>query len=346
MIDVDRMREIAQALYSPMVEASHGDRGTRALRDLLEFLQALYKHLAPDARRTRILVLKHLEDVPVAPLVNALECPSVSHMPKFSPDPIVIQVLQNGRSLVSQTAIVDPAQAAQECVVYTYEERVEKFYARAFVRTVPNPAVGYASIFAVPTFDDLSLALVEYRDKLARKTSCEILFRAWDGQKRIVFKSAPESTMRNSLTRFLRDCLRGDVEVRPEQNVTPTRPVDIKVTWFMSNRLALIEIKWLGASKTGTGTLVRYSDSRARGGAKQLADYLEGNAVQAPRQETRGYLVVLDGRCGRVKPSTVTINHADGFKYEHSEIVFEPKYHEIRSDFEVPIRMFMEPVCD
>jgi hypothetical protein len=346
MIDINRMRKIAESLYSPMVEAIHGERGTRALRDVLEFLQAFYKRLAPETRKSRILVLKHLDDVTLDPLLDANECPSVSHMPTFSDDQVVVQVLQNGRSLVSQTAVVDPVQAAQESVVYTYEERIEKFYAGAEVRTVCNPGVGYASIFAVPTFDDLKLALDEYRDKHARKTSCQILAQAWKGQKRIVFRNAPESTMRNSLTQFLKDCVRGDVEVRPEQVVDQSHPVDIKVTWYMSNRLGLIEIKWLGASKKGPNKLTRYSEGRARKGAKQLADYLDGNAVQAPQQETRGYLVIFDGRRGGVKPWTTRINHANGFKYEHAEIVFSPKYHHTRSDFDPPTRMFMEPVCD
>ena len=205
---------------------------------------------------------------------------------------------------------------------------------------------GYSSIFAIPTFDDLKLALFGYRDKHVRRTSCRILEQVWRGQKRIIFRAGPEPTMRNSLTQFLKACLRGNVEVRPEQNVDESHPVDIKVTWFMSNRLALIEIKWLGASTKTARTLVRYSDSRARSGAKQLADYLDENAIQAPRQQTRGYLVIFDGRRAKIKPSTRRVNHADGFKYEHSEIVFSPKHHEKRSDFEPPIRMFMEPVCE
>lgn len=192
MIDVNGMREIAQGLYSPMVEASHGEPGIRALCDLLEFLQAFYKHLAPETRKTRILVLKHLNDVTLDPLLGAVQCPSASNMPAFSAEQIVIQVLQNGWALVSQTAAVDPVQAAQECVVYTYEKRVEKFYAKAKVSTVPKLGAGYASMFALPTFDNLKLALIEYRDKRARKTSCQILASAWSGQKHIVFRNAPK----------------------------------------------------------------------------------------------------------------------------------------------------------
>jgi hypothetical protein len=151
--------------------------------------------------------------------------------------------------------------------------------------------------------------------------------------------------MRNSLTQFLKHTLRGNVEVRPEQIVNATRPVDIKVTWFMSNRLALIEIKWIGASKGKKGKLTKRFDGRAREGASQLADYLDANGVQAPAHESRGYLVVLDGRRGTLKSSTTHINTANGFKYEGKEISYSPEFHNKRSDFEVPFRMFIEPIC-
>jgi hypothetical protein len=241
---------------------------------------------------------------------------------------------------------MDPASLAHESVVYTYENRVERFYAKNEVSKVMNPAQGYASIFAVPTFDKLQTALGEYRLNQARKSSCKILSTSWKSpSRRIFFRNSPESIMRDSLTQFLKICLRGDAEVRPEQNVDETHPADIKVTWFMSNRLAFIEIKWLGASKTSATKLTRYTASRAREGAKQLADYLDANATQAPTHQTRGYLIVLDGRRAKLKPSTTKINHQNGFRFENQEIPYSPKYHQTRTDFEMPIRMFMEPVC-
>ena len=152
--------------------------------------------------------------------------------------------------------------------------------------------------------------------------------------------------MRDSLTQFLKVCLRGDVEVRPEQIVDETHPADIKVTWFMSNRLAFIEIKWLGAAKATAKTLTRYSAARARVGAKQLAEYLDANATQAPTHQTRGFLVVLDGRRANVKTSTRRLTYDNGFKYERKEILYSPRYEKVRNDFEIPIRMFMEPICE
>ncbi len=345
MIDIGRMAQIADELYFPMVEDKHGQKGTHALRELLDFLQSLYKYVAPETRSTRILVFRHVDDTTVAALGDSVECISAQHLPALSTDPIVIQLRTNGRLLLSQTVQIDPILLAQESVVYTFENRIERFYAKNEVRVVTNPAQGYPSVFAVPTFDSLKTALEEYRSKQARKSSCKILATCWKNPSRIFFKNAPESTMRDSLTQFLKICLRGDVEVRPEQIVDESHPADIKITWFMSNRLAFIEIKWLGAAKTSATKLTRYSEGRARTGAKQLADYLNGNAIQAPKHQTRGYLIVLDGRRAKVKPSTKKINSENGFKYENKEILYSPEYHQIRPDFEAPIRMFMEPIC-
>ena len=73
-------------------------------------------------------------------------------------------------------------------------------------------------------------------------------------------------------------------------------PWILKATWFMTNRLALIEIKWLGQSRDDTSRKNNYSVVRAKSGAKQLADYMDADKVQAPTHESRGYLVVVDAR--------------------------------------------------
>jgi hypothetical protein len=45
-----------------------------------------------------------------------------------------------------------------------------------------------------------------------------------------------------------------------------------------------------------------------------------------------------------VSLSTTTLIDDDGMKYAKAEIDYEPKFHEQRFDFEVPFRMFAEPV--
>ncbi len=175
---------------------------------------------------------------------------------------------------------------------------------------------------------------------------CKILSRIWADESRLFLLAKPEATMRDSLTQHLMGTLRGDVEVRPEQVVDETRPVDIKVTWFCVNRLSLIEIKWLGDSKNKDGSVAtRYRDARAKKGAKQLAEYLDANRAHAPAHVTRGILVVLDARRRGLKKNIVLITPEDGMAFADEEIDYNPAYHNIRTDFDVPMRMFLEPKC-
>jgi DNA repair exonuclease SbcCD ATPase subunit len=110
-------------------------------------------------------------------------------------------------------------------------------------------------------------------------------------------------------------------------------------------RIALIEIKWLGKSRNNAKITSEYTQARALSGASQLADYLDMNKVQAPTHKTRGYLVIIDGRRAKLKKQTDRVNVLDGMKYAGIEISYNPRYHDHRTDFELPVRMFAEPIC-
>ena len=169
-----------------------------------------------------------------------------------------------------------------------------------------------------------------------------LVFRA--EKRQTLFKPGPEETMRNSLTNYLKNVL-PNAEVRPEQVVDDSHPVDIKVTWMLTSKLALIEIKWLGKSLNDGGNFVTYTDARAREGAQQLNHYLDGNQQQAPAHTTMGYLVVIDGRRYGLNAASTSVNAANGGRYRNQEIAFDPEFHTIRPDFARPIRMFAEPIC-
>jgi hypothetical protein len=151
--------------------------------------------------------------------------------------------------------------------------------------------------------------------------------------------------MRQSLANFLAARLDASHEVREEQGVDESHPVDVKVTRLFSNRLAIIEIKWLGDSRDRNHITVRYRDSRALEGAKQLADYLDMNRASAPNQVTRGYLVVIDARRRGLAETTTSISRTEGMHYRDIEIEYAVHHDQLRDDFEKPLRMFAEPVC-
>jgi len=346
-IDLEEMRDLVHELYVMMVIQQHGSPGAAALKELLAALHKIYRWLDPEAVRDRVVVFKALSDSD-QPLAHnkAVRVQRPEGFAQHEGGPFVIQVLESGEFLLWKEETPDPAQLSAVAVVYEYSSRSEYFFAKGERRKAPKIDAAYASVFAIPAFSTLRDALSAYGTVMARLSTCEILKKAWFGDNRLFFKAKPEATMRRSLAQFLASTLR-DAEVRPEQIVDETHPVDIKVTWMLSNRLALIEIKWLGESKDETTGKVTtsYSASRARDGAKQLADYLDANRERASERRTRGYLVVFDARRRGLTEKATEIVRDAGLYYADIDVPYDPKYHEQRVDFDEPVRFFVEPKC-
>jgi hypothetical protein len=347
MIDIEAMKNIAQDLYTLMVVQQHGESGGTALRQILDALETLYKFVPPESCSGPILVFSAVNETGM-PMLGTPDL-VIRHPDQLAQEyrqSFAIQVKADKTWLVWKSVRSDAEELAVEAVVYKYEGRTERFYAKGEMRSVRNPYPAFHSCFAIPTFDQLLDALEEYRNRVARYSSCPILCQVWHDSNRLFLKNAQEHVMRDSLTHALKLMLR-DAEVRPEQNVDDSKPVDIKVTWSFTNRRALIEIKWVGKSISQESGKINkdYSDYRAREGAKQLADYLDMNKIQAPMQVTRGYLVIFDARRSGTNDSMTSIDAIRGLQYRDKELVFDPKYHELRDDFEQPVRMFVEPIC-
>ncbi len=345
MIDNVRLREIVNHFFVPQIMKELGELGASSLRAAMETATRLYLHVDETSVKGGIII--------IAPLPGSklpiLEAPRV--MTSFEPlggrrnDSLIVKVLSSQRWEISEGVLPDPFPLSRSAVVYRFYNGFESFYANEKEYPVPSGNYVGQSLFAVTAFQDLQSALDFYDNKLARCSSCIILSGIWHDPGRRFLCHRPEKIMRRSLTQFLKSHLRGDVEVRPEQSMDESHPIDVKVTWFNCNRLAIIEIKWLGQSKKKNGSPgAEFTLARANEGAKQLADYLDKNRVQAPTHETRGYLVIYDARRRGNKPGFKTMPREDLFYYEKNELVFSPRYHEERSDYEVPRRIFLEPV--
>jgi len=344
-IDEQAMASVFEDAFIPFVIQHHGDKASPTVRAILKFVKGFYQYVSPEGLNEQIIVFQTLDDSARPITKIGLACVSLSELVNKIAGPCAVQVLLGGTFILWAQFEADAGDVSQVAVVYSFHKGVERFHAKKQVKELAKVIPGRSSNFAVPTFHGLKTALAAYRDTIARTSSCEILSNAWFEPNRLFFKAAPEATIRRSLTRFLKTTFTAAAEVRPEQIVDESHPVDIKVTWFMTNRLALIEIKWLGKSRDTVKISASYTDARARSGAKQLADYMDANKVQAPTHETRGYLVVVDGRRAKLAVLRSEINIKDGMKYANSEIAYNPKYHESRKDFEHPIRMFVDPIC-
>jgi hypothetical protein len=341
--DLEGMLEVAQQLHVTMVTEVFGDTGVPALRKLLVAINHLYRLVAPEIHRGTIIVVKTINDArlhlePPPEIILSLE-----NLPPLR-ETAVIQVFENGSFALWQLSGVDPQSLAVDAIVYSFHQGVEKFHANNKRSTLIKLSPAFASNFGIPTFHDLKSAIENYRSLMARHSSCKILQTIWFDSNHIFLRTKPESIMRDSLSQFLKGVVGTEAEVRPEQNMDERHPVDIKVEWFMSRKMAIIEIKWLGSSRDPQHITTEYGESRAREGAEQLSGYLNQNAVQAPTQNARGYLVVFDARRLNISESTITVDAANGLWFENKDIRYDPEFHLTRQDFEIPVRMFLEPI--
>jgi hypothetical protein len=343
MPDAALMTSVAQTYFTKVVIEQHGSAASAPLRILLDFLRKLYENVAPEMLTNKLVVFGNLDGASTSIAGEPIYLSSLEGIADLLTTPCVIQCVSSSEIRVWRDKDISPGTIAQTAVVYSYEGEVELIYAKNEQILLEKIAPDAASRFAVPTFNSLHEALKSYEQAMIKSSSCPIFNEVWFDAKRIFLKNGPEHQMRNSLTHFLKVRLRGNFEVRPEQVVDSSHPVDIKVTWWMTNRLALIEIKWLGQSRDIDKLGTKHSDSRAREGAKQLADYLDANRTQAPLHQTRGYLVIVDARRAKLKKTTLSVSDADGMKYRFRNLSYNPEYHLTRQDFHEPLRMFAEP---
>ena len=263
-------------------------------------------------------------------------------------DNLIVEIREDGSPFVWQSIPAEIGNVILTGIVYQLLQSVETFSVNGVTIPVPKVVEGAVSQFVLNYFMDLRQALGAYRDYMARTSKCHLLRQAWADGNRLWFINAPEYRLRRALHNYLYSYLRHeDIDLREEQNVDDSDPVDIKIVWRMENRSAIIEVKWIGKSiDVGTGKITAdHADARARAGAKQLAEYLEAHRQEAAKEDTRGYLVVFDCRRKLLKPPATSVTKANGLHYQNREIAYKPEFHKLRQDFEEPIRMFLEPVC-
>ena len=342
------IEQLASMGFAPLVVRHHGAAGGQALRAIMTALRQIYRQFQPQSSSPRLVVFQLIskDSYEIDGISSKLY--EWSDILSWVDEPLAIEVAADDAILVWPSLNqADLTELSRHGVVYSFQGGKEYFWAGGEQLGIPQIVPGAASLFAVPAFGLLEEALQFYRSTVVRVCQCEILKSAWYDVNRLFLKSKPEKLMRRSLVQFLRASLRHAAEVAPEQNVDESHPIDIRVTFEATQNVALIEIKWLGRSRNeedGTEA-TPYSEQRARDGAKQLAEYLDMFHHSAPLRHTRGYLVAIDGRRRGLTLDATSISYQNGMYYNHREIPFNPNFHDIRNDFEEPLRMFAEPVC-
>jgi hypothetical protein len=346
-VDLAKLRQVVAHDYTIAIEAHYADKGMAALRLLAPALDAIHEQLAYELLAGGLTVVTSLDPASrVLPTDAAAMSVDVTRLPGLVQGVATIEVLSDG-SLILLPASVDPLAYADRAIVYFFDG-ADHFVVGDQVVSVFNPT-SFPSVWGTPTFFDLGEALAHYRDRIALHCQCPHLASVWhDVGRRWLLRNRPEDTMQASLAQYLISSLRNHkkIEVRREQPVGGTKPPDIKVTWTLTNRIAFIEVKWMGSSVHANEPRVswRPDEAEANAGAAQLVGYLTDNEPEASAYQTMGFLVVFDGRRDGVDYGTTTITREQALHYLARDVSYDPDYAELRHDFAKPYRFYMYPL--
>ncbi|MFJ2475502.1 hypothetical protein ACIOWI_21295 [Streptomyces sp. NPDC087659] len=340
----DAMRDIVREHFVVRVSDEMGNDGMATLKDFLPKVRSVYSAIDYESISQTLTVFCNLADSIPLPLQEAYALQDPAELAMHNEGVLTLQVRANGELLLWKRE-ADLAILAKGAILYRYSKREgERFWVDGEEAKVPN-MTGYPLLFATPSFRDLADALRHYSTHIARPSECAILGGLWREEGRVMWKPAPESSMQRSLYYYLKCTLRdGHPDIRQETPVDDKNPVDLEVQWSGSNRIALIEVKWLGRSGTLNPARItkEFTAVRAKEGLAQLADYLDRSRDRAPYKDRRGYLIVFDARRRRVKADTMILSREDGFHYRDRHIDYQPEIL-ARHDIASPVRCFCDP---
>ncbi|MGE5479643.1 MAG: hypothetical protein ACM3U1_04350 [Chloroflexota bacterium] len=345
--DIVFMKKTAETIFSAVILSDYGENGLKSLLQITDAASNLYKYIPLD-ENYEVVFYKPLYSSNSLSALFPFDYLVVTDFSSFASNTskqFVIEIIDETTIHVLIDKSITISSFIDNSVVYRFFKGKEIVFGKA-IQTTLNKAPGVVSYFATPTFKHLDDALEHYKIFVARRSKCDTMNKAWfDPSNRILLKGGtPEEHLKKSLYSFLSHYVRG--EVKEEQNVDDSKPVDIKISFDFSSHIALIEVKWLGKSINALGQKrpnQTMTDAVAVAGANQLANYLELHKPNSVSKVTKGYLVVFDARRWGTNTNTTSISKKNGMYYENHNIVFIPSHHTIRDDFAMPVRFFIEP---
>ena len=355
-------RKIIESIssYYPMqiLRAFNNDHNSmKAFDIIIKGLRDIYRYFEPAFFEGHFLMCKHFANELCFAEDRATRLYDKNILLNRSVGIIIIQVLEDNTYLLWENEDIDLLKKDPLLLSYSFHKNKDSFWANGQVVDATISPVG--SRYA-PQFLDLMAALKNYNVDKVLYSSCNTFLKSWHDEKRLFFRSegsgnnAPEKHMQESLHEYLRsqDSLRGiSMETNREFNVgsDKPKPVDIRMQWREANRFALIEIKWIGSSKTTVSNKInRHGDPRVNSGYLQLKGYYDAAKRDHPTAIVKSILVVIDGRRNNITDSTTSIGYADGMYYQDKDVVvdLETRYYESIPGFEIPVRMFAAPICE
>tara|TARA_R110002020_G_scaffold304725_2_gene520530 strand:+ start:3702 stop:4778 length:1077 start_codon:yes stop_codon:yes gene_type:complete len=356
MPDRNIVQKIGDAYYFQILKAYNNNyESVGAIGDIATALKEVFRYFEPAFFEGRFFMCKHFGDEFIFNKANGQLLYDKNILINRTSGEIIIQTFANGDFYIWDGEHVTDLYANSEILLYRFENHKDVFVAHGTeVDITVNPK---GSRFA-PQYFDLIKALTAYSIERVYNSSCPIFSNSWYDSNRIFFKSegsgnnAPEKYMQQSLYEFLRtqESLRGiGFECVREFNVKPQqpKPVDIRMQWKEANRVALIEMKWIGsATSTKTDKTRTINPSEINAGYDQLKGYFDEAERDMPSTIVKAHMVVIDGRRNNIKKGAITVSYQDGMYYKDEEIELEhqKKYYLTNPRFEKPVRMFSSPI--
>ena len=341
-LDTDLLKKMANENLENRIISSFQPEQPPNIGRLMKFMSELFKVRPPESINCKLVVISTSKNIDHS---FGYVCHRQEFFSRLSEDACVILLSD------SQCLLCDPQGLKtfiEGSVVYKFENQVETLWANGQQVEITNPRPYALSVFAEPTFRELDAAIREYYEKNARHSVCPTITECWLDSKRLAFKPSPEHSLRDSLWLYLRNVMRA-ADVKREQVVDDSHPVDIKVTWtWSSTARALIEIKWLGKSfDEQTSRMTKeFSKVRAVDGATQLRDYIITSKIEEPDLHFIGYLVVFDARRRGISDSsrhyTGNPSKEEANYYRLQEIDF-PQELILDQTLRLSYRLYLEP---
>jgi len=325
-----------------------------ATKRIISFVKDAYRTLEPSHFNGDLIITYNRNDKEIIPLSSGDNYYDSSLIPSDFNN-IVFQIFTDEDRLpklwkdCDESDVKNIYEEDDNIITYVFRgnENKEEFIVNGHVVNIKNQ-FSCPSIFALQ-YHYLQEALNEYKSSHIRNVSCEHFRKCWHDSKYIYFKNKPEECMQISLSEFLKNRVRG-VNIIREYNLDASKPVDVHVSWREANRAALIEVKWLGQSINSSGQLgTSYTNARGNDGMEQIKEYIDLSTRDTPTLICKGYLVVIDGRRAKIGTNIVAqIARADGYHYSDRELTIKEEFQYWQSfpNLEIPIRMFVEAICE
>jgi hypothetical protein len=335
-------------------EFNYSEEATLAIEIINKELRELFNFIEPSLFNEEIIVIKNINDDIAFPNQDSINLAMNKALLFNYNKKIIIQLFNDRNVLMWENVDTDTIFTCDDNIIYLFESNHERFFAKN--KEIDITIRSFGSRYS-DEFDELELQLNKYHLHKIKYSSCPIFNESWSSEKRIFFKGGgkdiPENYMQKSLQNFLKDLsiFKGEIgqfEPTREHTLDARKPVDIIVRWEKSNRIALIEIKWLGKSIHDGNIKSEHNNDRANEGFEQLKDYFDLAKRDYPNKIIKCYLVVIDARRWRTNKETITISLKNGMYYEEKDIEIDEdkKYHLTYKNIHKPIRMFAEPICE